>query len=305
MRSATAMAHRSGRSATHSPTSAPLATSRAASTRARCTIGADEIPIAPAEPGAQLPATPFPGGFRTPALGNCGGVRAGPASETRHNNFNRSRPLRLSAIRSGSCRTGSPLLLSASCLLLWPDPSSRERSDSRRDRRRSCRSAAVCRTMSLAGGWAAGRWACPDSRSGPQLGHRAIGTAGLRDRGGAVFADMSRLLGPCHTLCHALAAADQLADMLRADQGRLANTAGASDWQRPTFDRSLSSGRYTRPSTLSNGSFRSRVAFLTPQPARRRSIVLARYGLIGYRSSRNVAFIMGWASFRHRHTGAC
>ena len=51
---------------------------------ARCTDGAHQIPMAPAEPGASLPATPFPGGFRTPAFGASGSVRAGPASETRH-----------------------------------------------------------------------------------------------------------------------------------------------------------------------------------------------------------------------------
>ena len=50
----------------------------------RCTNGDPQIPIAPAEPGAPRPATPFPGGFRTPALGASGGVRAGPPSETRH-----------------------------------------------------------------------------------------------------------------------------------------------------------------------------------------------------------------------------
>ena len=33
----------------------------------RWTDGASEIPIAPAEPGALLPASSFPGGFRTPA----------------------------------------------------------------------------------------------------------------------------------------------------------------------------------------------------------------------------------------------
>ena len=51
----------------------------------RCTNSDPQIPIAPAEKGAPCPATPFPGGFRTTALGACGDVRAGPASETRHN----------------------------------------------------------------------------------------------------------------------------------------------------------------------------------------------------------------------------
>src|SRR6185503_9938645 len=36
--------------------------------RRRCTDGASQIPIAPAEPGAPHPSPPFPGGFRTPAL---------------------------------------------------------------------------------------------------------------------------------------------------------------------------------------------------------------------------------------------
>jgi hypothetical protein len=63
----------------HSPRSAtPLAPCT------RCTNGDPQIPIAPAEPGAPRPATPFPGGFRTLALGACGGAPAGPASETRH-----------------------------------------------------------------------------------------------------------------------------------------------------------------------------------------------------------------------------
>ena len=55
-------------------------------TGARCTDGASQIPIAPAEPGAPHPAPSFPGGFRTPARRARGDVRAGPASETRHTN---------------------------------------------------------------------------------------------------------------------------------------------------------------------------------------------------------------------------
>ena len=48
--------------------SAEIAASRPASTRTCGTVRADEISIAPAEPGAPLPATSFLGGFRTPAL---------------------------------------------------------------------------------------------------------------------------------------------------------------------------------------------------------------------------------------------
>src|SRR5271168_5355533 len=39
----------------------------AAPTGARCTVGPSQISIAPAEPGAPLPALSFPGGFRTGA----------------------------------------------------------------------------------------------------------------------------------------------------------------------------------------------------------------------------------------------
>ena len=60
----------------------------------RCTNGDPQIPIAPAEPGAPRPATPFPGGFRTPALGASGGVRAGPPSETRHTSCSTTSPSR-------------------------------------------------------------------------------------------------------------------------------------------------------------------------------------------------------------------
>src|SRR5215467_14847911 len=52
--------------------------------RACCAIGANQIPIAPTEPGALCPALSFPGGFRTPALGARGGINIGPASETHH-----------------------------------------------------------------------------------------------------------------------------------------------------------------------------------------------------------------------------
>ena len=40
----------------------------AASAPTRCAKGASQFPIAPADPGAPLPALSFPGGFRTPAL---------------------------------------------------------------------------------------------------------------------------------------------------------------------------------------------------------------------------------------------
>src|SRR5262245_9006639 len=53
-------------------------------TGACCVTRASQIPIEPAEPGAPLPATSFPGGFRTPALRACATVGAGPAFETRH-----------------------------------------------------------------------------------------------------------------------------------------------------------------------------------------------------------------------------
>lgn len=74
----------SARPAAELATSAEIAASPAASTGARSTDRPNEIPIVPAEPGAPLPATSFPGGFRTPALGARGCVSAGPASETRH-----------------------------------------------------------------------------------------------------------------------------------------------------------------------------------------------------------------------------
>ena len=40
-----------------------------ASQAPHCAIGANQISIEPAEPGAPLPAPSFPGGFRTPARG--------------------------------------------------------------------------------------------------------------------------------------------------------------------------------------------------------------------------------------------
>jgi len=56
----------------------------------RCTDGASDIPIAPADPGAQLLASSFPGGFRTPARSRprraqCrAGIRNPSQKETQH-----------------------------------------------------------------------------------------------------------------------------------------------------------------------------------------------------------------------------
>src|SRR5215831_5628349 len=54
----------------------------------RCTVGASQIPIAPADRWCPSHAVSFPGGFRTPAHRPWYVLRTwrvGPASETRHN----------------------------------------------------------------------------------------------------------------------------------------------------------------------------------------------------------------------------
>jgi len=85
--------HYDTRPACNSPS--PLARRRSGRiTAARCATPAPQNPIAPAEPGAPLPALSFPGGFRTPALGPRGQLRHGPASETRHINCRPQRTLK-------------------------------------------------------------------------------------------------------------------------------------------------------------------------------------------------------------------
>ena len=61
-----------------------------------------KIPIAPADPGASLPALSFPGGFRTPALGPHGQLRDGLVSENRHTS---GRPLQHLHTLGSSVRT--------------------------------------------------------------------------------------------------------------------------------------------------------------------------------------------------------
>ena len=76
-----------------------------ASIRARCVASAGQISIAPAEPGAPLPAPSFPGGFRTPALDARGHLRDGPASETRHKGGSGINSLGTSLVPPDSCRS--------------------------------------------------------------------------------------------------------------------------------------------------------------------------------------------------------
>jgi hypothetical protein len=81
-----------------SPARDLLAPSRPASTGARCTDSASQFPIAPAESGAPLPATSFPGGFRTPALSVCGCHRH-RAGVRNPSHLRRSRLLQLASAR--------------------------------------------------------------------------------------------------------------------------------------------------------------------------------------------------------------
>jgi hypothetical protein len=60
----------SSKSALNAPSLRPSATTIGTHTSLqdlRCTVGASEIPIAPADRGAHSPAVSFIGGFRTPA----------------------------------------------------------------------------------------------------------------------------------------------------------------------------------------------------------------------------------------------
>src|SRR5262245_30334955 len=100
-----------------SPARDLLAPSRPASTGARCTDSASQFPIAPAEPGAPLPATSFPGGFRTPALSVCGcrrhraGVRNPSQEQTPTMNDQVGLSSQYCEPRSAPCSSASSLVL--------------------------------------------------------------------------------------------------------------------------------------------------------------------------------------------------